>query len=175
MLRPAAGGAGHQAPGRLFPQADGLQNVAGRRTISSAGSAVRVTRRVSPMPWASRPPMPMADFMRPHVGGARLGDAEVERVVAPLVHHAGRPRMAMDTLEDFSETQMSSKSYLFQQSDMPKGGLHQCLRASDRRTSPAEAFPETAAVDADADGNAALGAGVGHSLAPGPPRRCCRG
>ena len=36
--------------------------------ISSTGSAVRVTRRVSPIPRHKRPPMPMADLMTPMPG-----------------------------------------------------------------------------------------------------------
>ena len=51
---------------------------------SSSGSADSETRIVSPMPAHSSVPMPIDDFTVPVRSAARLGDAEMQRVVAGL-------------------------------------------------------------------------------------------
>ena len=51
---------------------------------SSSGSAESETRIVSPMPAHSSEPMPIEDFTVPVRSAARLGDAEMQRVVAGL-------------------------------------------------------------------------------------------
>ena len=52
--------------------------------ISSTGSAESETRMVSPMPAHSSEPMPIEDLTVPRAQAARLGDAEMERIVAGL-------------------------------------------------------------------------------------------
>ena len=64
-VRPQVGQETRFGPKRRTPAAERICLAA--RT-SSTGSAVRLTRTVSPMPRHKRPPIPMADFKMPMVG-----------------------------------------------------------------------------------------------------------
>ena len=93
---------------------------------SSLGSAVSETRIVSPMPSASRMPMPTALRTEPGARRARFGDAQVQGVgdaagdVSIGRHHS---RNVEGLQGDLDEVEV----HLFQEADLPEGGLHHAL------------------------------------------------
>ncbi len=99
-----------------------------------------------------------------HGGGARLGDPQVEGVIAALAHklvglHGDRDAGGFQANADVIEVKS------VEQLDVAEGGFHQGFRA-DLAVFGQDVLLQTAPVDADADGDILLPTGVRHRLHP---------
>ena len=137
----AAGGAGDQIRRRPAAARPPAGSSCAAQT-SSTGSAVRRDPDgVADAHGTAGRRCPWRTSARPMRWRARLGHAQMQRIVRLLRSAAGRPRMVSGTLEDLTDTQMSSKIAAVQQLDMAQGALHQRLRRGRRRIWPAVPFP----------------------------------
>ena len=83
-VRPQVGQEISSGPSFRRPQAFKILRAT---TISSTGSAVSVTRKVSPIPKGQQTADANGRLDGAHLMGARLGDPQVKWVIAALMHH----------------------------------------------------------------------------------------
>ena len=157
-----AGGTGDQI-GLPPLQAHRLQDILCRANLLHRVGGEGHPERVSDAE-GQQAPDPHGRFKRTHTQGARLGHAEVQGIIAFLRHpavgrHGDRYAGGLEGHADIG------KVVPLQQGNVAEGGLHQRFGGHSAVFRQDGLF-QRAAVDSDADGDAAPPAGLGHRFHP---------